>query len=164
METLFTLIIGFVGGVLGALLVDFVRTPIRQFFTLRTEIRHEMLWLADVPAPDPKWTYPTYSEDVLDQLRRPSREAQTTLRSLGTRMRAFGETERIAATCVRLIGYDPLDAASGLIGSPLVAGVRSGARSASRAGQQSTSFSRLNPSAPFCGITNRLAPAMGRRR
>jgi hypothetical protein len=116
METLFTLIIGFVGGVLGALLVDFVRTPIRQFFTLRTEIRHEMLRLADVPAPDPKWTYPTYSEDVLDQLRRPSREAQTTLRSLGTRMRAFGETERIAATCVRLIGYDPLDAASGLIG------------------------------------------------
>jgi hypothetical protein len=53
METLFTLIIGFVGGVLGALLVDFVRAPIRQFFTLRTEIRHEMLRLANVPAPDP---------------------------------------------------------------------------------------------------------------
>jgi hypothetical protein len=41
METLYTLIIGFLGGVLGAFGIDFVRTPFRQFFTLRTEIRHE---------------------------------------------------------------------------------------------------------------------------
>jgi hypothetical protein len=37
---------------LGALVIDFVRTPFRQFFTLRTEIRHEMLRLANVPAPE----------------------------------------------------------------------------------------------------------------
>lgn len=116
METLFTVIIGFVGGVLGALVIDFVRTPFRQFFTLRTEIRHEMLRLANVPAPDPKWIYPTYSEDLLERLLRPSREAQTTLRSLGTRMMAFGETEQIAAACVRLLRYDPLEVARGLIG------------------------------------------------
>jgi hypothetical protein len=116
METLYTLIIGFLGGVLGALSIDFIRIPFRQFFTLRTEIRHEMLRLANVPAPDPKWTYPTYSEDELDRLRGPSREAQSTFRSLGTRMMAFGETEWIAAKCVRLLGYEPLEAARGLIG------------------------------------------------
>jgi len=51
MEALFTVIVGFLGGVLGALGVDFVRTPFRQFFILRTEIRQEMLRLANVPAP-----------------------------------------------------------------------------------------------------------------
>ncbi|SRR6266481_9003494 len=116
METLYTLIIGFLGGVIGALGIDFVRVPFRQFFTLRTEIRHEMLRLANVSAPDPKWTYPTYSEDALDRLLRPSREAQSTLRSLGTRMMAFGETEWIAAKCVRLLGFEPLEAGRGLIG------------------------------------------------
>src|SRR5258708_18002248 len=65
METLYTLIIGFLGGVIGALGIDFVRVPFRQFFTLRTEIRHEMLRLARVAAPDPKWIYPTYSQDDL---------------------------------------------------------------------------------------------------
>jgi hypothetical protein len=116
METLYALIVGFVGGILGALGIDFVRTPFRQFFTLRTEIRHEMLRLANVGAPDPSWTYPTYTQEALDRLLGPSREAQRTFRNLGTRMMAFGETERIAAKCVRLLGYEPLEAARGLIG------------------------------------------------
>ena len=116
METLYTLIVGFLGGVLGAFGTDFVRTPFRQFFILRTEIRHEMLRIANVPAPDPTWTYPTYSEDALERLFRPSREAETTLRSLGTRMMAFGEAEWMAANCTRALGFDPLEAGRGLIG------------------------------------------------
>src|SRR5262249_8981241 len=51
---------------LGAVITDFVRTPFRQFFTLRTEIRHEMLRLANVTAPDPSWSGPTYSEETLE--------------------------------------------------------------------------------------------------
>jgi hypothetical protein len=116
METLYTLIIGFLGGVLGALGIDFVRAPFRQFFTFRTEIRQEMLRLANVPAPDPQWTYPTYTEEALERLHRPSREVQSTFRSLGTRMMAFGDTEWIAGGCVRLLGFEPLEAARGLIG------------------------------------------------
>jgi hypothetical protein len=75
-----------------------------------------MLRLANVPAPDPKWTYPTYSKDDLDRLFRPTLEVQSTFRSLGTRMMAFGETELVAAKCVQLLGFDPLEAAHGLIG------------------------------------------------
>jgi hypothetical protein len=116
MATLYTLLIGFLGGVLGAVITDFVRAPFRQFFTLRTEIRHEMLRLANVSAPDPRWSAPTYSEDTLEKLLRPSREAQATLRSLGTRMIAFAETEWIAANSVQYLGYDPLSTGHGLIG------------------------------------------------
>jgi hypothetical protein len=113
MATLYTLLIGVLGGVLGALITDFVRTPFRQFFTLRTEIRHEMLRLSNVSAPDPSWRVPTYSEETLEKLFRPSREAQTTLRGLGTRLIAFAETELIAANSVRYLGYDPLSAGQG---------------------------------------------------
>jgi hypothetical protein len=116
MATLSALIVGFLGGVLGALSTDFIRAPFRQFFTLRTEIRHEMLRLANVPPPDPSWTHPTYSEEAVDRLRRPSLDAQATLRNLGTRMMAFAETEYIATRCVRLFGFEPLEAARGLIG------------------------------------------------
>jgi hypothetical protein len=114
-KTLYTLIIGFVGGIVGALGSDFLRAPVRQFFTLRTEIRHEMLRLANVAPPDPRWTYPTYSQDDLGRLLGPIREAQRTLRTLGTRMQAFGETEWVAAKCVQLLRFKPLDAAEGLI-------------------------------------------------
>jgi hypothetical protein len=114
--TLYTLIVGFIGGILGALGVDFVRAPVRQFFNLRTEIRHKMLRLANVPAPDPKWTFPTYSQNDLDRLLGPSREAQSTFRDLGTRMMAFGETEWVASKCVRWLGFEPSEAARGLIG------------------------------------------------
>jgi hypothetical protein len=111
-----SLLIGFFGGILGALAVDFVRAPFRGFFTLRTEIRHEMLRLANVAPPDPSWTYPTYTEEALGRAHRPFWDAQSTLRSLGTRMQAFADTEWIADKCVRLLGFDPLEAARGLIG------------------------------------------------
>jgi hypothetical protein len=114
--TLFTLIVGFLGGVFGAVAIDFVRTPLREFFTRRTEIRDAMLRLANVPPPDPTWTAPTYSDEAIDRLLRPSREAEATLRSLGSRMIAFGDTEWIAVEIVRYLGFDPLKAGYGLIG------------------------------------------------
>ena len=116
MAVLYTLLIGFLGGVFGALITDFVRTPYRQFFTLRTEIRQEMLRLDNVRVPDASWRVPTYTEDTLEKMLSPIQEAQATLRSLGTRMIAFAETEWIAANIVRYRGYDPLSAGQGLIG------------------------------------------------
>jgi hypothetical protein len=107
---------GIVGGFLGAIATDFVRKPFREFFTLRREIRHELLRLANVVPPDPKPTYPTYSRDEIDRLQRPIREAEDTLRSLGTRMMSFAETELIAVNCVRLLRFAPLDAGIGLVG------------------------------------------------
>jgi hypothetical protein len=136
MATLYTLLVGFLGGLLGAVITDFVRTPFRQFFNLRSEIRHEMLRLANVSAPDPSWNAPTYSEEALEKLLRPSREAQATLRSLGTRMIAFAETESIAANGVRCLGYDPLLAGRGLIGlsNAITAAVYGAEGAAHRAG------------------------------
>ena len=116
MTTVYTLLIGLFGGVLGAVITDFVRTPFRQFFTLRTEIRHEMLRLAKVPAPDPSWKVPLVTEERLEHLLRPTREAEATLRSLGTRMIAFADTEWIAPSVVQYLGYDPSTAGRGLIG------------------------------------------------
>lgn len=111
-----TFLIGILGGILGALVTDFLRAPVRQFFTRRTEIRHQMLRLANVPPPDPKWTHPTYTEEAIARLMAPSREAHDTLRNLGTWMMAFAETETIATFCVTIMGYRPSDAGSGLIG------------------------------------------------
>lgn len=97
-------------------MTNFFGRPIRDFFTLRTEIRHEMLRLENVPAPKPHWKFPTYTEDNLERLMRPSKEAQATFRSLGTKLKAFSETEWAANKAVKLLGYNPLDAAQGLIG------------------------------------------------
>jgi hypothetical protein len=144
MAVLYTLLIGFLGGVFGALITDFVRTPHRQFFTLRTEIRQEMLRLDNVRVPDASWRVPTYTEDTLEKMLSPIREAQATLRSLGTRMIAFAETEWIAANIVRYRGYDPLSAGQGLIGlSNSVAVHGPGTRRTSRVHQQNITFSRL---------------------
>jgi hypothetical protein len=44
------------------------------------------------------------------------RAHQRALRELGTRMLAFADTRRIAAFIVRIQGYDPALAGSGLIG------------------------------------------------
>jgi len=113
---LFTLIVGFLGGVVGAVAIDFVRTPLREFFALRTEIRDVTLRLANIPPPDPTWKVPTYSEEAIERLLRPSREAEAKLRSLGSRMIAFGDTEWIAVEIVRYLGFDPSQAGYGLIG------------------------------------------------
>src|SRR5262249_28515021 len=99
-DTLSTLVTAFLGGIVGALASDFVRVPFRQFFNLRAEIRSEMLRLANVSA--------------LDLTR--NLEAQETLRRLGARMMAFGETETVVVKIVRWRGYDPKEAGSGLIG------------------------------------------------
>ena len=78
-----------------------------------------MLRLANVPPPDPTWRVPTYGEEAIERLLRPSREAEVTLRSLGSRIIAFGDTEWIAAEIVRYLGFDPQQAGYGLINSPI---------------------------------------------
>jgi hypothetical protein len=115
MESLYTLVIGFLGGIIGALGTDFIRAPFLRFFALRTEIRHEMLRLANVAPPDRLWRQPLHNQETLDRLYAPIREAESTFRNLGTRMMAFADTEWIAPKCVKLLGYEPREAAQGLI-------------------------------------------------
>ena len=107
--------LGVLGGLLAWIAANFFGSPIRNFFTLRTEIRHEMMRLENVSPPKPHWTYPQYSKEDLERMTRDSKQAQATLRSLGTRLKALGETEP-AVRAVRLLGFDPMGAALGLIG------------------------------------------------
>jgi hypothetical protein len=108
--------LGVVGGIVGALVTDFLRGPFRQFFTRRTEVRHHLLMIGNIGVPDPSWTVPSYTEQQIEQRMRPFLAAQHTLRDLAMWMRAFAETEPLAAWCVKRFGYNPLEASLGLVG------------------------------------------------
>lgn len=116
MGVVFVAIIGLVAAAVGWIATEFFARPIRNFFTLRTEIRHEMLRLENVGAPHPDWTYPKFTEEAIEKLNQPSKEAQAIFRTLGTKLKAFDETEWPANTGVRILGFDPIAAAGGLIG------------------------------------------------
>jgi hypothetical protein len=133
-----------------------------NFSRCALEIREVMLRLANVPPPDPTWRVPTYGEEAIERLLRPSREAEVTLRSLGSRIIAFGDTEWIAAEIVRYLGFDPQQAGYGLIAlSNSLAQIRRSARSASSVDQQSTSISRVTSRCdrppPIMPVLERLA-------
>src|SRR5690242_17900310 len=113
---MFFYVLSLLTGIAGWLVAEFFGRPFRAFFQMRTEIRQEMLRLENVPPPKPHWTYPTYTRDDLDRLMKPSSDAKVTFRGLGTRLKAFTETERGATKAVEFLGFNPADAALGLIG------------------------------------------------
>jgi hypothetical protein len=104
-------------GAFGWFALEFVGRPIRNFLDLRRLVRHQMLFLANVPAPQPRETCVTseqiqrYDVDV-----RNVREAQRILRDLGSQMLAFAETETAACIAVKPFGFDPSVAGRNLIG------------------------------------------------
>src|SRR5215475_6190648 len=104
-------------GAVGWFVLEFVGRPVRNFLDLRRLVRHQMLFLADVPAPQPRETCVTS-----EQIRRYHvdlknvREAQRILRDLGSRMLAFGESETAACIAIKPFGFDPSVAGRNLVG------------------------------------------------
>lgn len=104
-------------GAFGWFALELVGRPIRNFFDLRRTVRHQMLFLANVAAPQPRETCVT-SEQIrqYDTDLKNACEAQRILRDLASQMLAFAESERPACIAIRPFGFDPSSAGSGLIG------------------------------------------------
>ena len=104
-------------GAFGWFALAFLGPPIRNFFDLRRLVRHQMLFLANVPAPQPRETCVT-SEQIqrYDIDLRNAREAQRILRDLGAQMLAFGESETAARIAIKPLGFDPSTAGNNLVG------------------------------------------------
>jgi hypothetical protein len=104
-------------GAFGWFALELIGRPIRRFFDLRQSVHHQMLFLANVPAPQPRETCVT-SEQIrqYDIDLKNAREAQRTLRDLASQMLAFAESERAACIAIRPFGFDPSSAGRGLIG------------------------------------------------
>ena len=103
-------------GALGWFALELFGRPVRNFFDLRRSVRHQMLSLANIPAPQPRETCVT-SEQIrqYDADLKNAREAQRSLRDLASQMLAFAESERAACIAVRPFGFDASAAGSGLI-------------------------------------------------
>ena len=104
-------------GAFGWFALELVGRPIRNFVDLRRSVRHQMLFLANVAAPQPRETCVT-SEQIrqYDTDLKNAREAQRILRDLASQMLAFAESERAACIAIRPFGFNPSSAGSGLIG------------------------------------------------
>ena len=104
-------------GGLGWFAVQFLGRPIRNFFALRRSVRHQMLFLANAPAPQPRETCVTFEQiQRYDTDLKNVREAQRILRDLGSHMLAFGESETAACIAIKPFGFDPSIAGRNLIG------------------------------------------------
>ena len=104
-------------GGFGWFAVQFLGRPIRNFFDLRRLVRHQMLFLANVPAPRPRETCVTFEQiQRYDTDLKNVREAQRILRELGSHLLAFGESEPAACIVIKPLGFDPFIAGRNLIG------------------------------------------------
>jgi len=103
-------------GAFGWLALELLGQPIRKFFDLRRLVVHQMLFLAKVPAPQPRETCVTFEQiQRYDIDLKNVREAQRLLRDLGSHMLAFGESEAAACIAIQPFGYDPSAAGRSLI-------------------------------------------------
>src|SRR5215510_490610 len=93
-------------GALGWFALELVGRPIRNLFDLRQSVRQQMLFLANVPAPQPRETCVT-SEQIrqYDRDLKNAREAQRILRDLASQMLAFAESERAACIAIKPFGF-----------------------------------------------------------
>jgi hypothetical protein len=93
-------------GAFGWFALEFIGRPIRSFFDLRLQVRQQMLFLANVSLPE-KGTYITLeAQEQYDREVAQVREMRRTVRELGSKMLAFGESERWANIFLKAIGYD----------------------------------------------------------
>lgn len=107
---------GFIGGLLGALLTDFIRGPWKEFRNRRRAIRHDVIVFGNLGAPDPGWVMKAYPSTEADNPMRRHLAAQDTFRAHAAWMRAFAETEPLATRIVCWLGYRPVEASLGLMG------------------------------------------------
>jgi hypothetical protein len=103
-------------GAFGWFALEFIGRPIRSFFDLRLQIRQQMLFLANVSVPEQE-LYMTYErrQEYNQELVLFS-EMRRTVRELGSKMLAFGESEWWANQFLNAVGYDAAAAGSALIG------------------------------------------------
>lgn len=103
-------------GAFGWIALALLGPPIRIFFDLRRSVRRQMLFLANVPAPQPRETCVT-SEQIqrYDRDLRNVRDLQRILRDLGGQMLAFGESETAACIAIKPFGFDPSLAGHNLV-------------------------------------------------
>ena|SRR6185312_2762030 len=114
-----SLLWGIVGGAIGGVGTDFIRSPFRKFWDLKGEVREKMHLYANVSA---KWK--TEPDDpnalievgILKAEEERLAEAEKTFRELASRIRSFRENERIAAWLVGMCGYNLERASAGLFG------------------------------------------------
>jgi hypothetical protein len=103
-------------GAFGWLAFELLGRPIRKFIDLRRLVFHQMLSLANVPAPQPRETCVTFEQiQRYDIDLKNVREAQRILLDLGSRMLAFSESETAACIAIKPFGFDPLAAGRSLI-------------------------------------------------
>jgi hypothetical protein len=104
-------------GGFGWFAVQFLGRPIRNLFDLRRLVRHQMLFLANVPTPQPRETCVNFEQiQRYDTDPKNVREAQLILRDLGSHLLAFGESETAACIAIKPFGFDPSTAGRNLIG------------------------------------------------
>jgi HAMP domain-containing protein len=102
--------------VLGWVAFEWLGRPIRMLYGLRREVHKQMLALGNISLPKPRELAITSREiGEYDQAVRNVREAQRTLRDLGSQLLAFGENEPAACNALATIGLRPVAAGSRLI-------------------------------------------------
>jgi hypothetical protein len=116
-------LMAFALGAVGWFVAQFVGRPIREFVTLRSEIRRQVIFLGNVGGPPP----PILSaSDILTAADLGPAEfeehveivakAATQLRDLGSQAIAFDQSEWFASRVIRWFGIRPMQAGKGLIG------------------------------------------------
>ncbi len=105
-----------VSGAFGWFALEFIGRPIRAFFDLRQQVRQQMLFLANVSTPESGTFITIEAQQEYERELAHFREMRRTVRELGSKMLAFGESERLANLVLNAIGYDAAAAGSALIG------------------------------------------------
>jgi len=104
-------------GGFGWFALQFLGRPIRNLSDLRRLVRHQMSFLANVPAPQPRETCVTFEQiQRYDADLKNVRKTQRILRDLGSRLLAFGESETAACIAIKPFGFDPSRAGRNLVG------------------------------------------------
>ena len=107
-------------GAFGWFALEFLGRPIRKFFDMRRLVRQQMLFLANVPAPQPRETCVTSKQiQRYDIDLKNVREVQRVFRDLGSQMLAFGENETAACIAIKSFGFDPFIAGHNLLSNTL---------------------------------------------
>jgi hypothetical protein len=123
MESAIQVIGSFLAAALGWVVLEFVGRPLRRFYDLRGEVIRRLTEFANVGArlreiPDDSGAASGRFEVLNLSAEEVSRleNAQAVLRDLASQLTAFAYNETAALYLVKATRYDPLNAASGLIG------------------------------------------------
>ena len=112
-------LIGFVVAAVAWVVVEFFGRPLRKFYDLRGEAIYLLAQTANVPArfkEIPGNVGQVEVQDIMGEETAIIKEAQSKLRDLASRSRAFAGNETYALRFLLWRGYDPMKASAGLFG------------------------------------------------